>query len=54
MEQSAMSHQLRALREARLVRSTRRGKRVLYELHDHHVARIIEDALFHTREPDAS
>lgn len=50
MEQSATSHQLRVLREARLVRAERRGKQVFYELHDHHVARILEDAVLHTRE----
>lgn len=51
MEQSAMSHQLRVLRDARLVSSTRHGKRVLYRLHDHHIAHIIVDALAHVAEP---
>ncbi len=50
LEQSAMSHQLRVLRDARLVRAERRGKNVFYALDDHHVSRIIEDALSHIAE----
>lgn len=50
LEQSAMSHQLRALRDARLIRSERRGRRAIYQLDDHHVAHIIEDALTHVQE----
>ena len=48
--QSAMSHQLRALREAGLVRGERIGKQVFYRLDDHHVAHIIRDALTHVEE----
>jgi DNA-binding transcriptional ArsR family regulator len=50
VEQSAMSHQLRALRDARLIRAERRGRKVIYALDDHHVAHIIEDALAHVSE----
>ncbi len=50
LEQSAMSHQLRLLRDARLVSSDRQGRRVLYRLTDHHVAHIIGDALAHVSE----
>lgn len=50
LEQSALSHQLRVLREARLVRGERSGKHVIYELMDHHVAHIVRDALLHVRE----
>lgn len=50
LEQSAMSHQLRLLRDARLVSSDRQGRRVLYRLADHHVAHIIGDALAHVSE----
>ncbi|MBI4819984.1 MAG: helix-turn-helix transcriptional regulator [Deltaproteobacteria bacterium] len=49
-EQSAMSHHLRRLRDAGLVRTSRRGKQVFYALRDRHVARIIEDALEHVAE----
>ncbi len=51
VEQSAMSHQLRLLREARLVEAERRGKQVVYRLHDQHVASVVEDAVRHVREP---
>jgi DNA-binding transcriptional ArsR family regulator len=51
-EQSHMSHQLRVLREARLVRTERRGKQIFYELYDHHVAHIIEDAVQHAGSSD--
>jgi len=45
--QSAMSHQLRTLRDAGLVRAEREGRRVFYALHDHHVAHLLGDALDH-------
>jgi len=50
LEQSAMSHQLRLLRDARLVSGDRQGRQVLYRLADHHVAHIIGDALAHVSE----
>lgn len=50
LEQTAMSHQLRQLRDARLVVSTRDGRHVLYRLADHHVARMVQDALEHVSE----
>jgi DNA-binding transcriptional ArsR family regulator len=46
-----MSHQLRTLRDAGLVRSERRGKHVFDELCDHHVAHIVKDAIAHASEP---
>lgn len=48
--QSGMSHQLRTLRQAGLVRATRRGKQIFYTLHDKHVARIVQDAVAHVKE----
>lgn len=51
LEQSAMSHQLRLLREARLVTTRREGKSVLYSLADHHVAHVVGDAIAHVSEP---
>ncbi len=50
LEQSAMSHQLRALRRARLILDERRGRRVIYRLADHHVSHLVEDALAHAAE----
>lgn len=51
-ERTALSHQLRRLREGRLVRRQRKGRRHLYELADHHVAHIVRDALQHVAEDD--
>jgi len=50
LEQSAMSHQLRILREQRLVVAERDGRHVRYRNHDHHVAHIVADAVSHARE----
>lgn len=50
VEQSAMSHHLRQLREARLVLTERQGKRVMYQLQDDHVGCIVEDAIRHAAE----
>lgn len=50
MSQSAVSHQLRNLREAKLVKSRRDGKEVLYSLDDEHVQEIFEIGLTHVRE----
>jgi len=41
MTQSATSQQLRVLREARLVRARRDGRRAFYSLHDHHVPELL-------------
>ncbi|MCB9674920.1 MAG: helix-turn-helix transcriptional regulator [Alphaproteobacteria bacterium] len=51
LERTALSHQLRVLREGRLVRTEREGKHVLYALADDHVASIVGDALSHIEEP---
>ncbi|TNE91714.1 MAG: transcriptional regulator [Deltaproteobacteria bacterium] len=50
VEQSAMSHQLRILRDARLVIAERDGRHSRYRLADAHVARIVEDAMAHVTE----
>lgn len=47
MEQSAVSHQLRLLREAGLVTAERHGRHVHYALFDDHVALMIDQALDH-------
>lgn len=51
ISQSGMSHQLRLLRDAGLVATERRGRKVYYSLADHHVAHIIGDAVLHAAEP---
>ena len=50
MTQSAISHQLRALKNARLVKSRREGKTVFYSLADSHVRTIINQGLEHVAE----
>lgn len=50
MSQSAISHQLRTLRQARLIKSRREGKNTFYSLDDDHVKRIIEQVLIHVYE----
>lgn len=47
MSQSAISHQLRNLKENKLVKSERDGKSILYSLLDEHVKLIIEIGLEH-------
>jgi ArsR family transcriptional regulator, nickel/cobalt-responsive transcriptional repressor len=48
MEQSAVSHQLRLLREIGLVVGKRQGRRVVNSLYDVHVAELIDQAVGHT------
>lgn len=50
MTQSAISHQLRALKNARLVKARREGKTVFYALADDHVKTIIDQGLEHILE----
>lgn len=50
IEQTAMSHHLRHLRDGRLVETERQGKRVVYRLVDEHVGCIVEDAIRHAAE----
>ena len=47
MTQSAISHQLKVLKNSKLVKSRRDGKSVIYSLDDHHVAGIINMGLEH-------
>lgn len=47
MTQSSVSHQLRTLRDAKLVKGRRKGKFVMYSLDDDHVHDIIQIALDH-------
>ena len=50
MTQSAVSHQLRILKQNRLVKSRREGKSVFYSLADNHVRTIINQGLEHIEE----
>jgi ArsR family transcriptional regulator len=50
MTQSAISHQLRLLKQADLVKSRREGKIVYYSLEDEHVRQIFDQGLIHISE----
>jgi len=47
MSQPAVSHQLRVLRTARLVRARRAGREIFYTLDDAHVTVLLEEGLKH-------
>ncbi|MBO7699645.1 MAG: winged helix-turn-helix transcriptional regulator [Eubacteriaceae bacterium] len=48
--QSSISHQLRILKQSKLVKSTRDGKSVIYSLQDGHVREVMETGLAHLGE----
>ncbi|AWK52970.1 transcriptional regulator [Clostridium beijerinckii] len=50
MTQSAISHQLRVLKQSRLVKYRKEGKIVYYSLEDEHVKRIFDQGLIHISE----
>lgn len=50
MTQSAVSHQLKILKQARLVKNRRAGKSIFYALADDHVRTIIGQGLEHIKE----
>lgn len=50
LSHSAVSHQLRALRQEYIVRTRKEGKQVFYRLADDHVKEIYEKALIHVLE----
>ncbi len=50
MSDSAISHQLRVLRAAKLVKGKKEGKEVRYSLDDDHVTKIMEYGLTHVNE----
>ncbi len=50
VSESAVSHQLRLLRQLQLVSNRREGQVLYYRLNDHHVTGLIQNALEHIRE----
>ena len=50
MNQSAVSHQLRLLKQGKLVKNRRDGKTVFYSLADDHVKTVLAQGLEHTQE----
>ena len=47
MSQSAVSHQLRLLRNLGLVDGQRHGRTITYALYDDHVAQLLDQAIYH-------
>lgn len=54
MSQSSVSHQLRALKEAKLVKNRKVGKEVIYSLADDHVINIFRLVLEHVNEKNSN
>ncbi|MEI6045001.1 MAG: metalloregulator ArsR/SmtB family transcription factor [Chloroflexota bacterium] len=50
LSQSAISHQLRLMRSAQIVRAERQGQRVRYSLIDQHIRELVASSLAHARE----
>lgn len=50
MTQSAISHQLRVLKQSQLVKFRREGKTIFYSLADHHVVTILNQGMDHVGE----
>ncbi|UWG96127.1 metalloregulator ArsR/SmtB family transcription factor [Dehalobacter sp. DCM] len=50
MTQSAISHQLRILKQCRLVRNRKEGKIVFYALDDEHIQGIFNQGMIHVKE----
>ncbi|MBK5247635.1 MAG: helix-turn-helix transcriptional regulator [Peptostreptococcaceae bacterium] len=50
MTQSAISHQLRILKQARLVKNRKAGKSVFYSLDDEHIKQIFDQGIVHINE----
>ena len=50
MNQSAISHQLKSLKQAKLIKNRREGKQIFYSLADNHVATILAMGLEHIEE----
>ena len=51
--QSLVSHHLRLLRAARVLRSERQGKNVFYSASDAHIECVINDMVAHVSEPES-
>ena len=50
MTQSAVSHQLKLLKQGRLIKGRRDGKQIYYSLADEHVVTIIDMGMEHILE----
>lgn len=52
MTQSAISHQLKILKQNKLLKNRREGKMIFYSLADQHVKKIIAQGMEHVMEED--
>lgn len=52
MSRSAVSHQLKALKSAKLIKSRKEGKTVFYSLDDEHIHSVLKVSLEHILEDD--
>ena len=52
MSMSAVSHQLRILRQTKIVKSRRNGKEIVYSLDDEHISELYALALAHLSEEE--
>lgn len=50
LSQSAVSHQLRKLRDSRIVKSRKSGRTVFYSLDDEHIEKLLEMGIDHVKE----
>jgi ArsR family transcriptional regulator len=50
MNQSAISHQLKILKQANLVKYRKEGKSVFYSLTDEHIKQIFDQGMIHIKE----
>lgn len=50
MTHSAVSHQLKTLKQARLIKSRKKGKEVYYSLDDEHIEKILNVVIEHIKE----
>ena len=52
MTQSAISHQLRVLRDRRIVRHRKQGRHIFYQLDDEHIRELFQRAADHVKHTD--
>lgn len=50
LSQSLVSHHLRLLRAARILKAERKGKQIFYAAADHHISCVLTDMLEHIQE----
>ncbi|MCJ1667607.1 metalloregulator ArsR/SmtB family transcription factor [Staphylococcus sp. NRL 19/737] len=51
LSQSNVSHQLKILKQAHLVKSSRHGQSMIYSIDDQHVSNLLKQAMHHAKHP---